>query len=87
MNTVFVKTMENVRKDSGIKLVAINRKSSYFVSAPNYYPTKNFSVNIIAIEMNKIKIKMNKSACLDLLILEISRTLMHVFWYDYIKPK
>ena len=39
-NTVFGKTMGNIRKHSYIKLVERNRKSSYFVSAPNYHATK-----------------------------------------------
>ena len=41
----------------------------------------------LAIEMKKTKIKMNKSVYLGLSILEISKTLMYEFWYDYIKPK
>ena len=37
--------------------------------------------------MKKIKVKMNKPVYLGLSILEISKTLMYQFWYDYIKPK
>ena len=37
--------------------------------------------------MKKIKVKMNKPVYLGLSILEISKTLMYEFWYDYIKPK
>ena len=37
--------------------------------------------------MTKIKVKMNNLVYLGLSILEISKTLMHEFWYDYIKPK
>ena len=37
--------------------------------------------------MKIIKVKMNKSVYLGLSILEISKTLMYEFWYDYIKPK
>ena len=86
-NTVFGRTMENVRKHSYIKLVEKNRKSSYFVFAPNYHARKCFSENILAIEMNKIEIKMNKTVYLRLSILEISRTRMHVLWYNCIKPR
>ena len=39
------------------------------------------------IEMKKIKVKKNKPVYLRLSILEISKTLMYEFWYDYIKPK
>ena len=37
--------------------------------------------------MKKIKLKMNKPTYLDFPILEISKTLMYEFWYDYMKPK
>ena len=37
--------------------------------------------------MKKIKVKMNKPVYLGFPILEISKTLMYEFWYDYIKPK
>ena len=37
--------------------------------------------------MKKIKVKINKPVYLGLSILEISKTLMYEFWYDYIKPK
>ena len=41
----------------------------------------------IAIEMKKTKVKMNKPVYLGLSILEISKTFMYEFWYDYIKPR
>ena len=37
--------------------------------------------------MKKIKVKMNKSIYLGMSILDISKTLMYGFWYDYIEPK
>ena len=37
-------------------------------------------------QMKKIKVKMNKPVYLSLSILEISKTLMYEFWYDYIEP-
>ena len=42
---------------------------------------------VLVIEVKKIKVKMNKPAYVGLPILEISKTLMHEFCYDYIKPK
>ena len=54
---------------------------------PNYHTTKYFSENLLAIEMKKIKVKMNKPVYLGMSILHISKTLMYEFWYDYIKPK
>ena len=57
-NSVFGKTMENVRKHRGIKLVTTEEKRSKLVSEPNYHTTKYFSENLLAIE--KTKAIMNK---------------------------
>ena len=46
-----------------------------------------FSKNLFAIKLKKIKLNVNKPVYLGLSILEISKTLMHELWYDYIKPK
>ena len=54
---------------------------------PNYHTTKWFSEDLSAIEMKKIKVKTNKPVYLGLSVLEISKTFMYEFWYDYIKPK
>ena len=86
-NAVFGKTMENVRKHRDIKLVTTDEKRNKLVSEPNYQTTKQFSENLLAIEMKKTKVKMNKPVYLGMSILGISKTLMCEFWYDYIKPK
>ena len=79
--------MENVRKYRDIKLVTTDKRTNQLVSEPNYHTTKWFSENLLAIEMNKTKVNMNKLVYLGLSILEISKTLMYEFWYDYTKPK
>ena len=86
-NAVFGKTMKNVRKHRDIKLVTTERRRNYLVSQSNYQTTKLFSENLLAIEMKKLKVKMNKPVYLGLSILKISKTLMYEFWYDYIKSK
>ena len=53
----------------------------------HYHTTKHFSENWLAIEMKKTKVKMNKPIYLGMSILDISKTLMYEFWYDYLKPK
>ena len=84
-NSVFGKTMENLKKHRDIKLVTTNKRRNRLVSEPNYHATKWFSENLLAIEMKKIKVKMNKLVYLGLSILEISKTLMYEFWY--VEPK
>ena len=86
-NVVFGKTMENARKHRDIKLVTTDKRRNQLVSEPNYHAPKYFSENLMAIEMKKAKVKMNKSIYLGMSILDISKTLMYEFWYDYIKPK
>ena len=86
-NSVFGKTMENVRKHRDIKLVTTDKKINQLVSEPNYHTTKYFSENSLAIAMKKTKVKMNKPMFLKLSTLDISKILMYEFWYGYIKPK
>ena len=84
-NSVFGKTMENVRNYRDIKLVTTDKRRNQLVSEPNYHTTKYFSENLLAIEMKKTKVKMNTHIYLGMSILDISKTLMYKFWYYYIK--
>ena len=77
--------MENVRKHRDVKLVTADKKRNQLALEPNYHATKYFSENVMAIEMKKTKVKMNKPIYLGMSILDISKTLMYEFWYDYIK--
>ena len=86
-NSVFGKTMGNIRIHRDMKLVTTDKKRSKLVSEPNYHTINLISEDLSIIEMKKTKIKMNKPICLGLSILEISKILMYEFWYDYTKPK
>ena len=86
-NAVFGKTMENIKKHRNIKLVTTNKKRNKLVSEPNYHTMNYISEDLSIIEMNKTKVKMNKPIYLGLSVLDISKILMHEFWYDYMKPK
>ena len=86
-NSVFGKTMENIRKHKDIKLVTTDKKGSKLVSELNYHTTNLISEDLPIIEMKKTKIKMSKPIYLGLSILEISKILMYEFWYDCMKPK
>ena len=79
-NSVFGKTIENIRKRRDIKLVTTDKKRSKLVSEPNYH-----TINLISEDFTKVK--MNKAICLGLSILEISKILIYEFWYDYMQPK
>ena len=86
-NSVFGKTMENVRNHRDIKLIVTNGRRKKLVSEPNFHTSKHFSEELMAIEMRKTKVTMNKPVYLGQAILDISKTLMYEFWYDYLKPK
>ena len=85
-DAVFGKTMENIKEHRYIRLVTTDKKTQ-LVSEPNYHTTKYFSVKLLTKEMKKTKVKMNKLVYIRMSILDISKTLMYEFWYDYIKPK
>ena len=86
-NSVFGKTMENIRKHRDIKLVTTDKKRSKLVSEPDYHTINLISEDLSIIEMKKTKVKMNKLIYLGLSIVEISKILMYEFWYHYMKPK
>ena len=86
-NSVFERTMENVRKHRDIKLVTTDKRRNQLLLEPNYYTTNYILENLLAIQMKKAKVKMNKPLYLGFPTLEFSKTLMYEFWYDYIKPK
>ena len=65
-NAVFGKTMEIVRKHRNINLATTQRKINYLVSEQNYHTTKFFTENLLAIEMRKTQILMNKPVYLGL---------------------
>ena len=86
-NSLFGKTMKNVRKHRDIKLVTTEGKIIKVVSEPHFHTTKQFSENLFGAEIKKTKVKMNKPKYLGTSILDISKTLMYEFWSDYVKPK
>ena len=59
-NSVFRKTMKNVRKHRDIKLFTTEKRRNYLVSEPNYHTTKLFTENILAIKIKKKQTKKNR---------------------------
>ena len=84
---VFGKAMEIERKHRYIKLAATERKRNYLITKPNYHTTKFFTEDLLAIEMKKAEILVNKPVCLGLSRLQLCKLLICKFWYDYVKPK
>ena len=86
-NSVFGKTMENIRKHRDIKLV--NNKEDYLkqVMKPNFKGGVLMGENLMSCEMGKVKVKMNKPVYPGQAILDLSKTIMYEFRYDYMKRK
>ena len=84
-NAVFWEAMENLRKY--MKLVITKRRNNYLVSKPNFHSSKFLTKNLLAIEMQKTEILINKPVCFRLSILELNKILIYGFCYFYVKPK
>ena len=86
-NSVFGKTMENIRKQKNIKLVTTEEKYLKTVMKPNFKSGVLFGENLMGCEMGKIKVVMNKPVYLGQAILDLSKIVMYEFHYDYMVPK
>ena len=79
-------TMKNVMHHRNIKLVATNSKISSLKTKQNYHRMKWFLKNLLAIKMNKAKVKMSKLNFLGLSVLDSNKA-TYDYCYGYVKPK
>ena len=86
-NSVFGKTMEDTRKRVDIKLVNDRVKAKKLTAKPNFEHLNIFCEELLAIHMKKTSLTMNKPIYLGMCILDLSKTIMYEFHYNYIKPK
>ena len=86
-NSVFGKTMENIRNRVDIRLVTRVSQAKKLTCKPNYQHHTIFSKKLAAVHMKKVSLKFNKPVYLGMSILDLSKTLMYDFHYNYIKPK
>ena len=90
-NSVFGKTMENIRNRVNIKLVNTEEQFKKLTAKPNYESRKIFNDNVneslVSVHMKRTSLTMNKPVYLGMSILDLSKTLMYDFHYNYIKPK
>ena len=82
-NSVFGKTMENIRKHRDIRLVNIRVAYLKAVMKLNFKSGTLFGPNLMGCEMGKIKVVMNKPIYLGQAILDLSKIVMYEFHYDY----
>ena len=86
-NSVFGKTMENIRKHRNIKLVNDEEEYLRNVMHPNFKSGTLLGPDLMGCEMGKIKVVMSKPVYLGQAILDLSKTIMYEFHYDYMKRK
>ena len=86
-NSVFGETMENLRKRVDVKLVTNEKKLDKLTSKPTYVSSKIFNENLMAVHKIKETLTLNRPAYVGMCILDLSKTLMYDFHYNYIKKK
>ena len=86
-NSVFGKTMENIRKRVDVRLVTDEKKLLQWVSKPTYVSGKIFNENLVVVHKIKETLTLNRPAYVGMCILDLSKTLMYDFHYNYIKEK
>ena len=86
-NSVFGKTMENIRKRVDVRLVTDENKLLKLASKPTYVSSKIFNENLVAVHKIKETLTLNRPAYVGMCILDLSKTLMYDFHYNYIKDK
>jgi len=86
-NSVYGKTMENVRKRQNIILISDKDKFVKQVSKPTYISSKIFNKDLVAVHKLKQTITLNKPIYVGMCILDLSNTLMYDFHYKHIKKK
>ena len=86
-NSVFGKTMENIRKRVDVRLITNEKKLLKMTSKPTYVSSKIFNENLVAVHKIKETLTLNRPAYVGMCILDLSKTLMYDFHYNYIKKK
>ena len=86
-NSVFGKTMKNIRKRVDVKLVNSRGKARKFASLPNYKHCTIFDENLAAIHLQRTNLLFDKPFYVEMCILDSSKTLMYGFHYNYAKKK
>ena len=86
-NSVFGKTMENIRKCVDVRLITDEKKLLKMASKPTYVSSKIFNENLVAVHKIKETLTLNRPAYVGMCILDLSKTLMYDFHYNYIKEK
>ena len=86
-NSVYGKTMENVRNRIDMKLVNDRQKKANLVKKINFKHATHFGEKLAAVHMRKTKVVLNKPIFCGAAILDLSKIHMFHFHYNYVKKK
>ena len=86
-NSIFGKTMENPRKRADVRLVTEVNQFIKLTSKPTFISSKIFNKNLVAVHKIKETLKSNRPAYIGMCILDLSKTVMYDFHYNYIKKE
>ncbi|XP_030751512.1 uncharacterized protein LOC115879024 [Sitophilus oryzae] len=87
-NAVFGKTMENIRKHSSVKLITMwegRYGAESLISRPEFKSSTIINENLIIIELSKSEIYFNKPIYVGMCILDLAKTTIYDFHYNYMK--
>ena len=86
-NSVFGKTLENIRYGVHIRLISSDKVAQKLAAKPYFERCTIFEENLIAVHMKKTKLYFNKLVYVGMSILDLSKSLMYDFNYNYINTK
>ena len=86
-NSVFGKTIENIRKRQNVELVDDRKKALKLTSKPNFDRVTIFDEHLVAVHMKETEVYFNKPIYVGQAILDLSKTLMFDFHYNFIRNK
>ena len=88
-NSVFGKTMENLRNRVDIRIVRSNERDKIrkLVASPLYARHVIFTNNLVGIDMHKSRLLLNKPVYTGMTILDKSKILMYDFFYNHLKKQ
>ena len=86
-NSVFGKTIENIRKRQSVEIMDDRKLALKLTSKPNFDRVTIFDEHLVAVQMKKTEVYFNKPIYVGQAILDLSKTLMFVFHYNFIRKK
>ena len=85
INSVYGKTMENLQKRISVRLVTNEKYFLKHTSRPTHITHKIFNKNFAAFHEIKTVLILNKPINVGFGVIELSKWLMHGYYYNFIK--